>query len=138
MEVVAELETIKWLLVAMLVGIVLVTLSAVAIAITIWLGFRLVQEQNSGQVFRLMAEDYLSQNENDELEKYAKERLRSHPQDIWAHWYLGQATFHVGNFPVSKRCFERVIELDPAWYGSVEAWLERVNEKLKKGPHLVD
>jgi cytochrome c-type biogenesis protein CcmH/NrfG len=138
MEALAELEAIKWLLVAILAFMVLVALSGVAVAVTIWLGFRMAMEQNSGKVFRLMAEDYLTKNENDKLLEYAKERLEDHPQDVWAHWYLGQATFHVGSFPESKRCFERVVELEPSWYSSVEAWLERVDEELKKGPRLVD
>lgn len=138
MEAVAELETIKWLLVAILVGMALVMISAVSIAIIFWVGLGLVKEQNSGKVFRAMAEDYLAKNENKELLEYAEERLGSHPRDVWAHWYLGQAKFHTGEFPESKRCFERVIELEPSWYRSVEAWLERISQELEKGPQLVE
>jgi cytochrome c-type biogenesis protein CcmH/NrfG len=138
MEAVSELETIKWLLIAILVGMVLVALAAVSVAATIWLGFRMAKENNSGKVFRVVAEEHLARNENDELVEYANERLESHPQDVWAHWYLGQAKFYIGQLPESKRCFERVVELEPSWYGSAESWLERIGEKMEKGPTLVE
>ena len=138
MEAVSELETIKWLLVAMLVGLVLVALSAVSIAVIFWQGFGMVKEQNSGKVFRAMAEDYLAKNENNDLIECVEEWLGSHPQDVWAHWYMGQAKFYAGAYPESKRCFERVVELEPSWYASVESWLEKISEKLEKGPQLVE
>jgi len=138
MEAIAELETIKWLLVAILVCGVFVALSAIAIAATTWLALRMGKEQNSGRIFRALAEDHLSKNENEELAEYAEARLESHPHDVWAHWYLGQVKFHTGHFPESKRCFERVLELEPSWYNSVDSWLERVSEEIEKGPQLVE
>ncbi len=138
MEAASELETIKWLLVAILVGLFLVALSAVSVAVTIWFGFRMAKEQNSGKVFRVVAEEHLARNENDKLVEYAEERLESHPQDVWAYWYMGQAKFHTGKLPESKRCFERVVELEPSWYSSVKSWLERIGEKMEKGPQLVE
>ncbi len=138
MEAASELETIKWLLVAILVGMTVVALSAVSIAVIFWLGFGIVKEQNSGKVFRAMAEDYLAKSENEELLEYVEERLGSHPQDVWAHWYMGQAKFHTGAYPESKRCFERVVELEPSWHSSVESWFERIREKLERGPQLVE
>ena len=138
MEAAAELETIKWLLVALLVCGVVVALSAVAIALATWFALRMGKEQNSGRVFRAVAEDHLSRNDNEELVEYAEGRLESHPQDVWAHWYLGQAKFHTGHLPDSKRCFERVLELEPSWYSSVESWLDRINQEIEKGPQLVE
>ena len=138
MESVTELETIKWLLVAILVGMVLIAASAVLIAVIFWQGFEMVREQNQGKVFRVMAEDYLAKDENNELIEYVEERLESHPQDVWAHWYMGQAKYHNGVYPESKRSFERVIELEPSWYSSVESWFEKINEKLEEGPQLVE
>lgn len=138
METVAELETIKWLLVAILVGMVLVAISAIIIAVIHWLGFGVLKEQHQGKVFRRMAEDYLAKSENVELVEYAKERLSSHPHDVWAHWYLGQAKFHMGAYPEAKRSFERVNELEPGWLSTTESWLEKVAEKINEGPQLVE
>jgi cytochrome c-type biogenesis protein CcmH/NrfG len=138
MEGATELETIKWLLVAILVGMVIVALSAVSVAMSIWFGFRMAKENNSGKVFRVVAEEHLARNENNELVEYAEERLKTHPQDVWAHWYLGQAKFHIGKIPEAKRCFERVVELEPSWYSSVDSWLERIGKEIEKGPKLVE
>lgn len=138
MESVAELETIKWLLVAILIGMILIAISAVAIAFIFMSGLEMAKEQNQGKVFRILAEDHLAKDENNELIEYVEERLESHPQDVWAHWYMGQAKYHIGVYPESKRCFERVIELEPSWYSSVESWFEKINEKLEEGPQLVE
>lgn len=138
MEPVTELETIKWLLVAILIAVILVAVSAVLIAVIFRLGFDVLKEQNQGKVFRVIAEDYLARDENDELIVFVKERLESHPQDVWAHWYMGQAKYHNGVYPESKRSFERVIELEPSWHMSVETWLEKINEKIKEGLQLVE
>ena len=138
METVAELETIKWLLVAILIGMVFIALSAVTIAAIHWLGFGVLKEQLQGKVFRRMAEDFLAKSENTELIEYSEERLSSHPHDVWAHWYLGQAKYHKGIYPEAKRCFERVNELEPSWINTTESWLEKVNDKINEGPQLVD
>jgi cytochrome c-type biogenesis protein CcmH/NrfG len=138
MEAASELETIKWLLVAILVGIALIAVSAISITVIFWQGLEIVREQNAGNLFRTMAEDYLAKNENKKLIDHVEERLASHPNDVWAHWYMGQAKYHNGAYPESKRSFERVIELEQSWYSSVESWFKKIGEKLERGPQLVE
>ena len=138
MEATTDIETIKWLLVAILVGMVVVAISAVVIAVTFWLGYQIIKDQSSGKIFRAIAEDYLAKNENTELMGLVEERLDSHPQDVWAHWYMGQVKYHTGAYTESRRCFERVIELEPGWYSSVESWLGKISQELEKGPQLVE
>ena len=90
MEAISELEIIKWLLVAILVGMVVIAIASVILAVIFWYGLSIVREQYRGRVFREIAEDHLAKNEISELEEYVEERLKSHPQDVWAHWYMGK------------------------------------------------
>jgi len=138
MESLPELITIKWLLVAILVGISLLTLSVVLVAVVHWIGLGVLKEQLQGKVFRKLSEDMLAKNEIDDLLEYAEERLESHPHDVYAHWYIGQAKYYKGKYPDSKRSFERVVELEPSWYSSAESWFDRLEEKIKEGPKLVE
>ena len=138
MESGSEIITIKWLIVAILVCISIVAIAAVVIAAIFWQGFGIIKEQNQAKVFRLIAEDYLAKDSNEELLEHVEERLKSHPQDVWAHWYMGQVKYHARIYPESKRSFEKVLELEPSWYSSVDSWLEKIVEKLNEGPQLVE
>jgi cytochrome c-type biogenesis protein CcmH/NrfG len=138
MEAVSELETVKWLLVAILIAVIVIALSAVSVAVSIWLAVRAAKEETSGHAFRADAEEYLARDECDELVRSAEHRLGTHPQDAWTHWYLGRAKFNIGKLPESKRCFEKVIELEPSWTQSAESWIARINEEIDKGPKLVE
>jgi cytochrome c-type biogenesis protein CcmH/NrfG len=132
-------DNIQWLLVA-LVAISAVLL--VLISLGVWALFKagtILLEHQKDKVFRVLSEDYLSKDENKELITYCNERLLTHPNDVWAHWYLGQAQFHKNMYHESKRSFERVLELEPSWYSSIDSWIEKIAEKQDNlGPKLVD
>jgi len=137
MEMSSDIETIKWLLVATLVGISLIAVASVIVAVIFVLGLSVLKEQHYGKVFQRLSEDLLSKNDIDELVQLVEGRLESHPQDVWAHWYMGQAKYHKGVYPESKRSFERVLELEPSWYNSIDSWIDKLDEKLDEGPKLV-
>jgi len=87
----------------------------------------------------VQAEDFLCKNEAAELLEHCNDRLNTHPNDIWAHWYLGQANFNISAWRESKRNFERVLEIDPSWFHTIETWLEKIEEKTSEsGPKLVE
>ena len=138
MEAVSELETIKWLLTAILIGIALIAISAITIAIIFWLFYKTLNEESSEKIFKFLAEEHLAKNETDKLINHVDKRLSSHPHDVWANWYKGQAKYHLGEYTESKRHFEKVVELEPRWDSTVEPWLAKINKKLEKGPQLVE
>ena len=138
MEAVSELETIKWLLVTILIGIAIIAIAAILIAIIFWLCYKSLDEESSGKIFKFLAEEHLAKNETEKLLDHVNKRLSSHPHDVWANWYKGQAKFRSGEYTESKRCFEKVVELEPRWDSTVEPWVAKINEKLEKGPQLVE
>jgi cytochrome c-type biogenesis protein CcmH/NrfG len=132
-------NNIQWLLVALVVigVILLIVLSFGAWAMFI-AGKKLI-DQHKDKVFRVLAEEHLNKNENTELITHCNERLDTHPSDVWAHWYLGQAQFHTNLLHESLRSFERALEIEPSWYSSIDSWLEKITNKVKEsGPKLVD
>lgn len=137
METVAELQTIKWLLIGLLVCFVVIALVTIALSFFIFHVLKASLESQSGTVYKKIAEDSLSRNEITKLVENTEERLQSHPHDVWAHWYMAQAKYYEGLYPESKRCFERVLELEPGWYNSVDSWVDRIGEKLDEGPQIV-
>jgi tetratricopeptide (TPR) repeat protein len=137
MESVAELQTIKWLLVGLLACFVVIALVLIATAFIIYHALKITLENQSGTVYKKMAEDFLTRNEISKLVELNEERLLSHPHDVWAHWYMAQAKYYEGLYPESKRYFARVLELEPSWYTSVDSWVERIAENLDKGPKIV-
>lgn len=133
-----DIETIKWLVVAILVGMVVVTASAIFVASVFWVGLKQFMDNNSVELFKDIAESHLSKNEIDELLEHADERLKTHPRDVWASWYMGQAKYFKGELPEAKQLFTRISELEPSWKAVVSAWIERIEDDLSKGPSLVE
>ncbi|MFV2058459.1 MAG: tetratricopeptide repeat protein [Thiohalomonadales bacterium] len=138
MDTLHEITTIKWLLVATLVGVFLLVALAFFLAAFLWLGSSAIRDQQQANTFKLLAENYLAKNEIDDLAEHSEKRLETHPHDVWAHWYSGQTKYHQGIYPDSKRNFERALELEPSWDSAVESWLDKLEEKIKEGPKLVE
>jgi cytochrome c-type biogenesis protein CcmH/NrfG len=132
-----DIQTIKWLVVAILIGMVIVAASAIFVAYVFWVGFKQYMDNNSVELFKDIAESHLSKNEINELIKHAAERLNTHPRDVWASWYMGQAKYFNGELPEAKQLFTRIRDLEPSWKAVVSAWIERIEDDLSKGPSLV-
>lgn len=138
-DVATQLERIAdllgWLLA--LAGIVTVALVATAACA----GYMLfsTRQHRAGDLFRLQAEDLLGRGELDQVIRMARERLDRYPDDVWAHWYLGQGYFRKQAWPDARHAFRNVLELEPSWYGSVEDYMARIEEGLvDSAPRLVD
>ena len=132
-------NNIQWLLVALVViGVFLL----IVLSLGVWalfIGGKTLLDQHKDKVFRVLAEDHLSKNENTELISYCNERLITHPSDVWAHWYMGQAQFHTNLLHESKRSFERALEIEPSWYNSIDSWIEKITDEVEEsGPKLVE
>ena len=133
----SDIETIKWLLIAIFVFIVIIALSFSIIAVVSWFSYGLVKESQKGAVFKKRAEQLLSNSNNKELIELANERITDSPQDYLAYWYLAKVQFHQGDLVEAKRNFKKVIELDPTMDYSASQWIEEINEKLESGPQLI-
>ena len=133
----SDIETIKWLLVAILILIVIIALSFGIIAVVSWFSYGLVKESQKGAVFKKRAEQLLSNSNNRDLIELANDRITDSPQDYLAYWYLGKVQFHQGDFVEAKHNFKKVIELDPTMDYSASQWIEDINEKLETGPQLI-
>lgn len=98
-----------------------------------------MREHRAGDLFRLEAEDLLGRGEVETVIAMARARLETHPNDVWVHWYLGQGFFRKRAWPDARHAFRTVLELEPSWYGSVEDYMERIEEGLvDASPRLVD
>lgn len=133
----SDIETIKWLLVAILIFIVIIALSFSIIAVVFWFSYGLMKESQNGAVFKKRAEQLLSNSNNRDLIKLANNRIIGSPQDYLAYWYLGKVQFHQGDLVEAKHNFKKVIKLDPTMDYSASQWIEEIDEKLKTGPLLV-
>ena len=132
-------ETIIWLLTTIVVISALFLIAFSLGLLMLYVGGKAMLNQHGDRVFRIQSEDYLGKNLIKELEEHCQERLESHPNDVWAHWYIGQAHYHSSSWQASKRSFERALELEPSWYSSIDSWLEKLSDKISEaGPKLVE
>jgi len=132
-----EAITIKWLLIGILIGVIIIAVSFAIIAITVVVGYYVLKDNQKGVVFQRYAEILLNNSKNAELIKYAQERAKSSPQDHKAYWYLGKAQYYMSDFFEAKRSFQKVIDLDPTMEYTTSQWIESIDSKLEDGPQLV-
>lgn len=131
LQILGELRTIKWLLIAvLLMGVFLVYIAIRASARFIASAGNL-KENLEYQRFQREAEGMLQRGAYEMVIAETKRRLESYPSDTYAHYYLAQALFHTDKFHESRRAFEKVAELTPTWQASVDAWLQRLEERIR-------
>lgn len=133
-----ELGHIKWLLAVAVVLLAAFATAAAAAAYTLVRMNKQVAEQGRLTLFQNEADDCLESGRLEDLVALAKGRIDSHPRHTWAHWYLALGFYHKGQWHDAKRCFFKVLELDPSWRDSVDAYLEELEVKIaQSGPKLV-
>lgn len=129
-ELLAELETIKWLLIALVVGVFL-------LVFFFFLVVRLLAEFANDESlelnkFRREAQDRYDRGRYKQLRGMCERRLKLHPDDKWACFYLGLAFLRLEKYADAKAHFTRVRELDPQWSESVIEYLDEIHDKLAK------
>ncbi|OZA29995.1 MAG: hypothetical protein B7X93_04975 [Hydrogenophilales bacterium 17-61-9] len=130
-EILAELRTIKWLLVAvLLVGAFFVYL-AIRAGARFVAGMGNLKENLEYQRFQRDAEGMLQRGAYEMVIGEVNRRLESYPSDTYAHYYLAQALFHTNKSHEARRAFEKVAELTPTWQASVDVWIQRLEERLR-------
>lgn len=134
-----DITTIKWLLAIGLFLLAVFVIAALSTVYMLYLSLTALKDQQSGKIYRNKAEDLIAKACYDELIQESKQRLQTHPNDVWTHWYLGQAHFYTKKWIDSKHCFKRVLELEPGWYSSVDSFLDKIEQGIKEnGPRLVE
>lgn len=138
LEILAELRTIKWILVALLSVSLLFVYFAFRAAARFAIGAENVKENLEYQKFQKDTEGLLQRGSYEMAISGAKRRLEDYPADVYAQYYLAQALYHTDKLHEARRVFQKVAELSPAWQRAVDAWVERVEEKAgEAGPKVV-
>lgn len=57
----------------------------------------------------------MDQGKSEEVIALAEERISRFPADSLAHWYLGRASYDVGELDRALACMNKVRELQPSW-----------------------
>ena len=129
-EILSELEVMKWLLVALLVGFSLLLIFFVR-AVTGWSD--LVKDSAlESKLFHGECQDFYDRGRYKELRGLCERRIKLHPDDKWALYYLGLALLRQEKYADAKAQFTRVRALDPQWGDSVIEYLDEIDEKLTR------
>lgn len=138
LQILAELRTIKWLLLALVSVGVLFVYFAFRAAARFAKSAGNVKENLEYQKFQKDTEGLLQRGSYEMVISDARRRLEVYPSDVYAQYYLAQALYHTDKLHEARRVFEKVAELAPGWQRAVDAWIERVEEKVKDtGPKVV-
>lgn len=138
-QILGELRQIKWVLLAMLAWGVLFLYGLGRLFAHAKVGLETARINAEQQKFRAQTEGLLQRGSYEMAAADCERRLKSHPNDFWAHYFLGQAFLNMSKLHEARRAFERAGEIAPDWERNTNAWLERTDKKLKEaGPKLVN
>lgn len=107
MEILAELRTIKWLLIALLGVACFFVYVASKAATRFAAGASNLKENLEYQKFQRDVEGLLQRGSYETAITEAKLRLVAYPSDVYAHYYLGQALFHTDKIHDARKRFKR-------------------------------
>lgn len=127
-----ELKRIKWLLVLIACGVLLLPASLTYLG---WeVASMIVQErtvEDSEDSLETIAEDLFQQGKLDELRTVIDQRAKDHPNDADVYWYRGRMAVEEGNWEEALRDLEQAERLAPNWKQEYTGpLLEKVRAKL--------
>jgi len=77
--------------------------------------------------FHNQATKYFEVADFTKLTKHCNDQLSSHPNHIYAIWWLARTKFEIGEASEAKTLFQRVLELAPSWKETeVDPYLEKL------------
>ena len=125
-----HLGHIKWLFASILFLVIITA------GIAVFLLYRFTKAANKTFTEETLSKnlrDLLDKNEIDEVIQLANERIKTHPKDAYAHWYLGQAYYRKNEYFKSLEEFRILNELSPAWREDyVTPYIENLKERIKE------
>ncbi len=129
-----ELKRIKWLLVLIACGLLLLPFSLMYVG---WqVASTLVQEstdEDKEDSFETVAEDLFQSGKLDELDMLIERRKRDHPNDATVFWYRGRIAVERGNWELALHELEKAEQLAPNWKQEYTGpLLEKVRAKLPR------
>jgi len=78
--------------------------------------------------FTHQANKYFEVADFEKLAQHCNEQLTSHPNHIYALWWLARTKLEIGKVSEAKALFRRVHELAPSWKEThIDPYLEKLN-----------
>ena len=131
-----DTHQIKWLMVAF---ILVLTAGFGGIMFLIYSLKRMSRFESHATDFRKKAHHLLDKNDLDQVIKLTQNKIKTYPNDLYAHWYLAQAYYRKKEWHKSLQEFHLIHEIAPSWRDDyVDPYIYAIREKLTNSrPELV-
>ncbi len=130
-SILAELETIRWVLVAILICIGLITLFFAMSFVHTWRYRRNELEEGLRNQFVSEAHRHEDSGDYEALYQLAWTRNSNYPHDPTALWFLGISHYRRKKWGQALSAFKQLQALDPAWQKhTVEEYITETQEHL--------
>jgi cytochrome c-type biogenesis protein CcmH/NrfG len=127
---------IKWLLVGV---IVVFTMGLVGMTLLFYALKRMARFEGRATDFRKKAHHLLDKNDLDQVIKLTQDKIKTYPNDLYAHWFLAQAYYRKKEWHKALHEFHLIHEIAPSWRDDyVDPYIYAIREKLTNArPELV-
>ena len=127
LETLDQLKSIKfalYLLVGLFIGILIIHISFFSFF------YRDMVKKIDSKSFSRLAENLFEEGRLEDLEHMSYQKLKTHPNSVHAHYFLGKSQYNKGRYEQSKKSFEAALECEPHWEESIEPYLKKIDEKV--------
>ncbi|MHB8066983.1 MAG: hypothetical protein ACYDIC_03675 [Desulfobaccales bacterium] len=125
-----QVSQIKWILLCLLV---VFSIILVAVLFLTYRGFKAIRKQMSEEDFRKELSDLFGREDFDQVLKMSEERLKTHPKDCYAYWYLGKVYYLKKEWHKALKEFNALYEIAPSWRDEyLDPYINEIKEKLKE------
>ncbi len=137
--VVRELNSIKWLLMFIGAGVLLIAAIFFFLAVNMISVMKENRRNNSSQSKQAELDDLLASGQSKAAKFTAMEWVTAQPRRAEAHWALAKAHYHLGELSEAKQVLEGLLKVAPEEHYRVDAWLDLLeNEFAQKRPKPVE
>lgn len=83
-----------------------------------------------GKTFERVATNMFDEGRLEDLEKLSRDKLKTHPNNVHAHYYLGKAQYKNSQYEQAKMSFKTALDCEPHWEETIVPYLKKIDEKV--------
>jgi cytochrome c-type biogenesis protein CcmH/NrfG len=110
-----------------------VLLLAVLAASDLYVAYQWQRESaGSGLSISDIAEELDNTGEHVALKALVSERLKTHPNDLYAKWYLAEALYHLGELDAARKTYRELSRQAPGWRERCARMVRRIDKQQNR------
>ena len=93
--------------------------------------YRDLLKRTDGKTFDRVATNLFEEANFKDLEAISRDKLKTHPNSVHAHYYLGKVHYEKKQYKQARKSFNKALDCEPHWEESIQPYLRKIDEESK-------